>query len=423
MQGVEQQKEIAEPSKVPPPIERNKAEKKQGAEIQKETAESFEDPRMQKKKGNKKLGYEKPIERTMSSKVVGSQIIHENSAGEKKQGPKKGKMPLLIEFSKMLLKGDRTAELPKQQAKKTKGKGLLVKPTEKVQVPKEVKKPKGKDTSAPPNLSKAGEQPVKRKLHLQAATLGSPSKQAWEGWKLWSHEDLAEDSLDQLEEYEKRRLAKQTIRVKKEEKASDLVEIYDSSDEEEVQEDREEAKDEGGEEESGEEEEKSICQEGEEEEDEGGDEEGGDDEEEGGEKAEEEGRESDEENKDGSDGEKIDEGEGSTGDDEDSKDDGKGSGDDGKGSGDDGKGSGDGDRAESMDGSDEGDGVTTDGSGSDEKDGVGWTVEDEQSTPEPSGGGGTPGAAIALASMKGGFSLGLSFISMEVIRFLEGNWY
>ncbi|MCO5577101.1 hypothetical protein L7F22_030923 [Adiantum nelumboides] len=503
--GVEQQKEIAEPSKVPPPTERNKAEKKQGAEIQKETAASFEDPRMQKKKANKKPGSEKPTETTMSSEVVGSQIIHENSAGEKKQGLEKGKIPLLIEFSRMLLEEDRAAELPKQQAMKTKGKGSLVKPTEKVQVPKEVKKPKGKDTSAPPNLSKASKQQVKRKLPLQAATLGSPSKRAKvessgplksadlllpsrlpsqpyielyidgklvrmcradlacpsqntkmkKQTRIMDHlrkqhglnvaiptrvggrvgvgsvptedEDTAEDSSDQLKEYEKRGPAKQTVKVKKEEKASDLVEIYDSSDEKEVKEDREEAKDEGGEEESGEEEENSICQEGEEEEDEGGDEEDGDeegvdDEEEGGEKAEEEGRESDE---DGSDGEKTDEGEGSTGDDEGSKDDGNGSGDDKKGSGDDGKGDEEGDRAKSMNGSDEGDGVgaSTDGSGSDERDGVGWTVEDEESTPEQSGGGGTPGAVVALASMKGHFSLGLSFTSMEVIRFLEGNMY
>ncbi|MCO5573204.1 hypothetical protein L7F22_026971 [Adiantum nelumboides] len=157
--GVEQQKEIAQPSKVPPPNERNKAEKKQGlgkgkeksvcvgsqkphedipaqktqgAEIQKETAGSFEDPRMQKKKANKKPGSEKPTETAMSSEVVGSQIIHENSAGEKKQGLEKGKIPSLIEFSRMLLEEDCAAKLPKQQAKKTKGKGSLVNPTEKL---------------------------------------------------------------------------------------------------------------------------------------------------------------------------------------------------------------------------------------------------------------------------------------------------
>ncbi|MCO5575691.1 hypothetical protein L7F22_029495 [Adiantum nelumboides] len=292
--GVEQQKEIAEPSKVPSPTERNKAKKKQGlgkgkekavyvgsqkphedilaqktqgSEIQKETAGSSKDPRMQKKKTKKKPGSEKPIETAMSSEVVGSQIIHENSIAKKKQGLEKGKIPLLIEFSRMLLEENRAAELPKpnvdgtgnekakqQQAKKTKRKSSLVKPTEKVQVLKEVKKPKGNDTSAAPNLSKASEQPVKWKLPLQAATLGSPSKRVKVG-------------------------------------SSGLE----------------------GEEERGEEEEKFICEEGEEEEDEEGDEEGVDDEEEGGEKAEEEGRESDEDNKGVSDGEKTDEGDGSTG--------------------------------------------------------------------------------------------------------------
>ncbi|MCO5552067.1 hypothetical protein L7F22_005577 [Adiantum nelumboides] len=313
------QKEIVEPSKVLPPIERNKAEKSR-------SPKPHEDIPAQKMQGSKKL-----TETAMSLEVVGSQIIHENFAGEKKQGPEKGKIPSLIEFSKMLLEVDRAAKLPKQQAKKTKGKGSLVKPTKKVQVPKEVKKPKGKDTSAPQNLSKASEQPLKRKLPLQAATLGSPSKRA----KVRSSGPLK--SADSL-------LSSQP-----------------------------------GEEESGEEEEKSICQEGEEEEDEGGDEEGGDDEKEGGEKAKEEGRESDEENEDGSDGEKTDEGEGNTGNDEDSKDDGKGD------SGDEGKGEEEGDLAENMDGSDEGDGdgASTDGSGSDERDGVGWTVEDEESTPKP----------------------------------------
>ncbi|MCO5575706.1 hypothetical protein L7F22_029509 [Adiantum nelumboides] len=449
--GVKQQKEIAEPSKVSSPTKRNKAKKKQGlgkgkeksmsigspkphedipaektqgTEIQKETAGSFEDPRMQKKKASKKPGSEKPTQTAMSSKVVGSQIMHENSAGEKKQN---------------VVGRGLCCRAVKATSKEDKGEGVAW-PTEKVQVPKEVKKPKGKDTSAPPNLSKASEQLVKRKLPLQAATLGSLSKRAKVGssglrrvrvgFVSTKDEDTVEDSLDQLEEYEKRRPTKQAVKVKKEEKVSDLVKIHDSSDEEEVQEEQEEAEDEGAEEESGEEEEKSICQEGEEEEDEGGDEEGGDDEEEGGEKGEEEGRESDE---DGSDGEKTDEGEGSTEDDKDSKDDGKGSGDDGKRSGDDGKGgSGDdrkgdeeGDHAESMNGSDEGDGVgaSTDGSGSDERDGVGWMVEDEESTPELSGGGATPGVAIALVSMKGCFSLGLSFTSMEVMGFLEGNMY
>ncbi|MCO5594784.1 hypothetical protein L7F22_048817 [Adiantum nelumboides] len=237
------QKETAEPSKVPPPTERNKAERKQGlgkrkekavsvrpqkphedilaqktqgVEIQKETAGSSEDPRMQKKKAKKKP-------RAMSSEAVGSQIIHENSAAEKKQ--------VYTVCSRV--------------------------------------------------------------FELAVST---------------EDEDTAEDSSDQIEEYEKRGPAKRTVKVKKEEKESNLVEIYDSSDEKEVQEDQEEAEYEGGEEESGEEEEKSICEEGEEEENEGGDEEGVDDEEEGGEKAEEEGRESDEDNEDGSDGEKTDEG-------------------------------------------------------------------------------------------------------------------
>ncbi|MCO5560130.1 hypothetical protein L7F22_013737 [Adiantum nelumboides] len=305
--GVEQQKEIVEPSKVPPPIEKNKAKKQQGAEIQKETAGSSKDPRMPKTKSKKKPGSEKPTEIAMFLEVVGFQIIHENSTGEKKQGPKKGKIPLLIEFSRMLLKEDRVAELPKQQAKKTKGKGLLVKPTEKVQVPKEVKKPKGKNISAAPNLSKASKQQVKRKLPLQAATLGSLSKrakvEALVSLRVWIHcchpSHTAEDSLDQLEEYEKRGPAKQIVKVKKGEKASDIVKIYDSGDKEEVHKDREEAEDEGEKKESGEEEEKSIYEEGEEEEDEGGDEEGVDDEEEGGEKAKEEGTKSDEDNEDG----------------------------------------------------------------------------------------------------------------------------
>ncbi|MCO5577100.1 hypothetical protein L7F22_030922 [Adiantum nelumboides] len=347
-EGVEQQKEIAEPSKVCPPIKRNKAEKNQGLGKGKEKSVSVGSQKPHEDiLAQKTQGFEKPTETAMSLEVVGSQIIRKNFAGEKKQVPEKGKIPSLIEFSRMLLEEDRATELPKQQAKKTKGKGLLVKPTEKVQVPKEVKKPKGKDTSALPNLSKASEQPVKkRKLPLQAATLGSPSKRAKfgssgplclpsnarvytvqrrvrVGYVSIEDEDTTEDSLDQLEEYEKRGLAKQTVKVKKEEKASDLVEIYDSSDEEEVQEDREEAEDEGGEEESGEEEEKSIFQEVEEEEDEGGDEEGVDYEEEGGEKAKEEGGESDEEDEDGSDGKKNDEGEGSNRDDEDRKDDGK----------------------------------------------------------------------------------------------------
>ncbi|MCO5557842.1 hypothetical protein L7F22_011414 [Adiantum nelumboides] len=570
--GGEQQKEIAEPSKVFPPTERNKAEKNQGAEIQKKTAGAFEDPCMQKKKANKKSGYEKPTETTMSSEVVGSQIIHENSSGEKKQN--------------VVGRGS-CCRAAKATSKEDKGEGFACESHGEGASAQGSEEAQGEDTSAPPNLSKASEQPVKRKLPLQAATLGSPSKRAkvessghlksadlllpsqlyvelyidgklvrmcradlacpsrntkmekrtrmmdhlkkqhglnvaiptkvggrvggvslnlvpkssirdrirtqrfqevdqkyevnWKaverttvikalsvgiastrsmsdaarmilsqifvasrmrkanamqelkkdaiitkirqgykrhrrvqvGYVSTKDEDTAEDSLDQLEEYEKRRPTKQTVKVKKEEKASDLVKIYDSSDEEEVQEDQEEAEDEGGEEESGEEAEKSICQQEE--------------------KAKEEGRESDEENEDGSDGEKIDEGEGSIGDDEDSKDDGKGSGDDEKGSGDggkgdsgdDGKGDEEEDRAESMDGSDEGDrvGASTDGSGSDERDGVGWTVEDEESTPEPRGGGGTPGVAVDLASMKRRFSLGLSSTSMEVIRFLEGNMY
>ncbi|MCO5562555.1 hypothetical protein L7F22_016183 [Adiantum nelumboides] len=171
-------------------------EKTQGVEKSKETAE---DPRMEKKKGKKKPGSEKPKETGMSSEAIESQIIHEHSAVEKMQ---------------------------------------------------------------------------------RCVRVGYLSSK---------DEDTAEDSSDQLEEYEKRRPAKLTEKVKKEEKESDLVEIYDSSDEEEARQDQEEAEDEGEEEESGEEEEKSICEEGEEEEDEGGDEEGADDKEEDGEKAEEEG--------------------------------------------------------------------------------------------------------------------------------------
>ncbi|MCO5595453.1 hypothetical protein L7F22_049496 [Adiantum nelumboides] len=317
---------------------------------------------------------------------VGSQKPHEDLSAQKMQGSEKEKIPSLIELSRVLLQEDRATKLSKpkvdgtgdekakQQAKRAKGKGSLVKPTEKVQVSKEVKKPKRKDASAAPNLIKASEQPMKRKLSLQAATLGSPSKRAKVGSsgpnfvasrmameelnkdaiirkiRQGEDEDTAEDSFDQLEEYEKRGLAKLSAKVKEEEEESDLVEIYDSSDEEEAKQDQEGAEDEGEEEESGEEEEKSICEESEEEEDEGEDEEGADDEEEDGEKAEEEGREIDEDYEDGSDGEKIDEGDGSVGDDEDSKDDGEGSGDDRKGVE-------EGDCVESMNGSDEGTGL------------------------------------------------------------------
>ncbi|MCO5595691.1 hypothetical protein L7F22_049736 [Adiantum nelumboides] len=369
-------------NKVPPPTERNKAEKKQlylGEGKEKVVSVGSQKPH-EDIPAQITQGSEKTTETAMSSEVVGSQIIHENSAAEKKQNVV-GRGSCAAELPKPNVDGTGNEKAKQQQAKKTKGKGSLVKPTEKVQVPKEVKKPKGKDTSAALNLSKASEQPVKKKLPLQAATLGSPSKRAKVGSscppyiKLYidgklvqmcradpacpsqntkmenlhcvqrrvrvgyvsiKDEDTVEDFSDQLEEYEKRGPAKPTVKVKKEEKESDLVEIYDSSDEEEVHEDQEEAEDEGGEEESGEKEEKSICEEGEEDDDEGGDEEGGDeegvdDEEEGGEKAKEEGRESDEDNEDGSDGEKTDEGHGSTGDDEDSKDDGKGSGDDGNG--------------------------------------------------------------------------------------------
>ncbi|MCO5588895.1 hypothetical protein L7F22_042856 [Adiantum nelumboides] len=398
--GVEQQKEIAEPFKVPPPIERNKAEKKQGlgkgkeksvsvgsqkphedilayvtqgAKIQKEMAGTFEDPRMQKK-GQQKAGTEKPTEIAMSSEVVGSQIIHENSASEKKQGPKKGKIPSLIEFSRMLLEEDCVAELPQQQAKKTKGKGLLVKPTEKVQVPKEVKNPKGKDISAPPNLSKAIEQPVKRKLPLQAATLGSPSKRAKvgssgpvklyiDGKLVWmcradpafpSQNTKMEKQTRMMDHLKKQHglnvviptrvggrvggvslnlVSKSSIRdqICTQERFQEVdrkyevnrkaverrvvikaLECWDCINKKHVRCSKDDFV-------------KNFVA-SREEEDEGGDEEGGDDEEEGGEIAKEEGRESDEENEDGSDVEKTDEGEGSTGDDEDSKDEGKGSG-------------------------------------------------------------------------------------------------
>ncbi|MCO5593478.1 hypothetical protein L7F22_047492 [Adiantum nelumboides] len=366
----------------------------------------------------------------------------------------------------------------KQGSKRAKGKGSLVKSMEKVQVPKEVKKPKRKNASAAPNLSKASEQPMKRKLPLQAATVRPPSKRAkvkssallksldsllppkpylelcidgklvrmcradpacptqntkmekrtrmmdhlrkqhgfnvaiptrvggrvggvslnlipkssmrdqictqecfWEVdrkyevnrkaverravikplecWDIINKRHLQCNKDDFVQNFvasqmrkadAMQELKKDTIirkirqgyecHVQKEEKESDLVEIYDSSDEEEARHDQEEAKDEGEEEESGEEEEKSICEEGEEDEDEGGDEEGADDEKEDGEKAKEEGRESD--------GEKTDEGDGGIGDDEDSKDDREGSEDDGKGDE-------EGDCAKSTDKSDEGD--------------------------------------------------------------------
>ncbi|MCO5600519.1 hypothetical protein L7F22_054632 [Adiantum nelumboides] len=189
--------------KVVPPTEKKKAEKKQGlgkgkekavfvgsqkpyenllaqktqdAEMQKETAGSSEGPCMEKKKAKKKPDFEKPKVTAMSSEAVGSQITHENFAVEKMQ---KEKIPSLIELSRMLLQEDHATELPKpkvdgtgdekakqQQAKRAKGKGSLVKPMEKVQVPKEVKKPKRKDASAAPNLIKASEQPMKRKLPL-----------------------------------------------------------------------------------------------------------------------------------------------------------------------------------------------------------------------------------------------------------------
>ncbi|MCO5607544.1 hypothetical protein L7F22_061741 [Adiantum nelumboides] len=368
------------------------AQKTQGSEKGKKTAGSSEDPHMEKKKGKKKLGFEEPKETGMSSEAVESQIIHEHSAVEKMQG-----------------------------SKSTKGKGSFVKPTEKVQVPKEVKKPKRKDKSAAPNWSKASEQPMKRKLPLQAATVGSPSKRAkversapirtqerfqevdrkyevnrkaverravikalecWDcinkrhvrcskddfvqnfaasrmlkadlkkdaiimkirqgyerhqrvrvGYLSSKDEDTFEDSSNQLEEYEKRRPAKLTEKVKEEEKESDLVEIYDRD--------------------------------------------------------------------------------GGTGDDEDSKDDGEGSEDDGKGNE-------EGNCAESTDESDEGDGIGASMAGSDEGDGVGAKDEeaeassDEEATPEPSGG-------VALASMKESFALRLSFASMDSL--LDGNMY
>ncbi|MCO5595888.1 hypothetical protein L7F22_049939 [Adiantum nelumboides] len=536
-QGVGKQKGTnSEAVRSPKPRVQPIAKNKVGAEIQNETAGSFEDPPMEKNRAKKKPGFEKE------------------------------KIPSLIKLSRILLEEDHVAELAKpkvdgtgnekakqQQAKRAKGRGSLVKPTEKVQVPQEVKKPKCKDTSAAPNLIKASEQPVKRKLPLQAATLGSPSKHAkvkssgplkfadsllppqpyvelyidgklmrmcgadpacptrvgervggvllnlvpksligdkirtqecfqevdwkyevnckaverraiiralecWDyinkrhvrcnkddfvqnfvasrmrkadamqelqkdaiikkiqqgyerhwrvqvGYVSSEDEDTAKDSSNQLEEYEKQGPAKLTVKVKKEERESDLVKIYDSSDEEEAKQDQEEAEHEGGEEKSEKEEEKSICEEGEEEEDEGGDEEGADDEEEGGDKPEEEGREGDKDYQDGSDGEKTDEGDGSTGDDEDSKDDGEGSGDDGKGGE-------EGDCAKSTDGSDEGDRI-------------GAKVEeakassDKESTPEPSGGGGTPEGAVALASMKGSCTLGLCFTSMDTLLYVS----
>ncbi|MCO5613472.1 hypothetical protein L7F22_067749 [Adiantum nelumboides] len=465
--GVEQQKEIAEPSKVPPPIERNKAEKKQGSE--------------------------NPTEIAMSLEVVGSQIIHENSAGEKKQN--------------VVGRGS-CCRAAKAQAKKTKGKGSLVKPTEKPYVElyidglidgklvrmcranpacpsrntkmekrtrmmDHLKKQHGLNVAIPTTVggrvggvslnlvpkssirdqirTQERFQEVDRKYEVNRKAVERRAViRALECWDCINKKHVRCSKDDFVTNFVASRMRKADAmqELKKDAIIRKIRQGY------EHHEDREEAEDEGGEEKSGEEEEKSICQEGEEEEDEGGDEEGGYDEEEGGEKEEEEeggdeeggydeeeggekeeeeGIESDEENEDGSDGEKTDEGEGSIGDDEDSKDDGKGSADDGKGigddgkggSGDDGKGDEEGDHTESMDGSDEGDavGASMDGSGSDERDDVGWTVENEESTPEPSGGGGTPGAAIALASMKGRFSLGLSFISMEVIRFLEGNMY
>ncbi|MCO5607386.1 hypothetical protein L7F22_061582 [Adiantum nelumboides] len=439
--GVEQQKETVVPSKVPPP-EIKKAEKKQGVGKGREKVLSagfqkpHEDIPAQKTQVVPNKGKEKVVS-------VGSQKPHEDILAEKTQGVEKGKETVGSSKDPRM---EKKKGKKKPGSKKAKGKGSLVKPTEKVQVPKEVKKPKRKDASAAPNLSKASEQPMKRKLPLQAATVGSPSKhvknfvasrmrkadamqelkndaiirkirQGYErhrrvrvGYLLSEDEDTAEDSSDQLEEYEKRRPAKVIEKVKKEEKESDLVEIYDSSDEEEARQDQEEAEDEGKEEESGEKEEKSTCEEGEEEEDEGGDEEGADDEEEDGEKAEEEEREND--------GEKTDEADGGTGNDEDSKDDWEGSGDDGKGDE-------EGDCVESTDESDEGDGIGASMDGSDEGDGVGTKDEeaeasfDEEATAKQSGGGGTPRAAVALASMKESFALGLSFASMDSLLYVS----
>ncbi|MCO5606681.1 hypothetical protein L7F22_060870 [Adiantum nelumboides] len=332
---VEQQKETVVPSKVPPPIKRKKA---QGLGKGKEKAMSIGSQKPHEDICAQKMQhFEKPKETAMSLEAVGSQIIHENFAVEKMQGSEKGKIPLLIELSRMLLEEDRSAKLPKP------------KPTKKVQVPKEVKKPKPKDTSALPNLIKASEQPVKRKLPLQATTLGSPSKRA----KVGSFGPLkSANSLLPPQQYIKLYIDGKLVRMcradpaclsqnTKMEKQTQMMDhlrkqhglnvaILDrvSGRVGEAKQDQKEAKDEGEEEESGKEEEKSICEEGEEEEDEGGDEEGVDDEKKGGEKAEEEGREGDE---DGSDGEKTDKGDGSPRDDEDSKDDGEGSGDDGKG--------------------------------------------------------------------------------------------
>ncbi|MCO5600264.1 hypothetical protein L7F22_054374 [Adiantum nelumboides] len=415
--SVEQQKETTLPSKVPP-TKIKKAEKKQGVGKGREKAvlvgsqKLHEDIPAQKmqvvpNKGKDKVvsvgsqkpheyilaekmqGSEKPKERGMSLESIESQIIHEHSVVEKIQG-----------------------------SKRAKGKGSLVKPTEKVQVPKEVKKPKRKDLKSLDSLLPPKpylELYIDGRLVQSLSALSCPGihsvqRRVCVGYLSSEDEDTVEDSFDQLEEYEKRRPAKLTEKVKKEEKESNLVEIYDSSDKEEARQDQEEAKDEGEEEESGEEEEKSICEEGEEEEDEGGDEEGADYVEEDGEKAEDEGRESD--------GEKNDEGDGGTRDDEDSKDDGEGSRDDKKGDE-------EGDCAESMDGSDGGDGIGASMDGSDEGDGVGTKDEeaeassDKEVTPEPSKGGDTPGAAVALASMKESFALGLSFASMDSLLYVS----
>ncbi|MCO5602110.1 hypothetical protein L7F22_056238 [Adiantum nelumboides] len=354
------QKETAIPSKVPP-TERKKAKKKQGlgkgkekavsvgfqkphknilaqkmqgAEIQKETAGSSEDPCMENKMAKKKPGSEKPKETAMPSKVFGSQIIYENCDVEKMQGFEKKKIPSLNELSRMLLEDDCATELPK------------------------------------PKVDGTGNEKAKQQQAKRANGEGFPCEAHRED------EDTAEDSFDQLNEYEKRGTAKLTLKVKEEEKEIDLVNIYDSSDKEEAKQDQEEVEDEGEEEESGEEEEKSICEEGEEEEDEGGDEERADDEE---------------------------EGVGSIGDDEDSKNDGEGSGDDKKGDE-------EVDSAESTDGSDEGDGV-------------GAKVEEaeassgEETTPKSSAARSTPRAAVALASMKESFTRGLCFESMDSLLY------
>ncbi|MCO5554034.1 hypothetical protein L7F22_007560 [Adiantum nelumboides] len=171
VQPVAKNKDTAIPSKVPP-TEIKKAEKKQDVGKGREkvvhvgSQKPHEDIPAQKAQVVSNKGKEKVVS-------VGSQKPHEDILIEKTQGVEKGKETAGSSEDPHM---EKKKGKKKPGSKKAKGKGSLVKPTEKVQVPKEVKKPKRKDASAAPNLSKASEQPMKRKLSLQSATEGSLSK-------------------------------------------------------------------------------------------------------------------------------------------------------------------------------------------------------------------------------------------------------